>query len=198
MRKSPRVSSSPSTFNGNCPFGIALELGYVGSKSTQPRSERASLNINALNPQSARHRRAYQCLGGESVLRQGRHGRYRHPRSGQSQLLLPYPDLWRDQSVLRQLQPCALRLDDRQGAEALQPGPDVPVTFTWSRNRDASAGGAGNTLNGGNKGPQNPYNTAAEYGSSNINTPWSWATAVTYELPVGQGQNVPGQHEQAY
>jgi hypothetical protein len=65
-------------------------------------------------------------------------------------------------------------------------------SLTFSRNLDASAGGPGNTLNGGAKGPQNPYNTAAEYGLSNINTPWNWATAITYELPVGKGKPFRG------
>jgi len=61
-------------------------------------------------------------------------------------------------------------------------------TFTWSRNWDESGAGPGNTLNGGNKGPQNPYNMAGEYSFSNIDTPLHWATAVTYELPFGKGK----------
>jgi hypothetical protein len=61
-------------------------------------------------------------------------------------------------------------------------------SFTWSRNWDESAGGAGNTLNSGGQGPQNPYNLAAEYAFSNIDTPFRWSTSVTYELPFGKGK----------
>jgi trimeric autotransporter adhesin len=45
-----------------------------------------------------------------------------------------------------------------------------------------------NTLNGGNKGPQNPYNLAAEYAFSNIDSPWRWSTSVSYQLPFGTGK----------
>jgi hypothetical protein len=61
-------------------------------------------------------------------------------------------------------------------------------TFTWSRNWDESGGGPANTLNSGNKGPQNPYNMAAEYAFSNIDSPFRWSTAATYELPFGKGK----------
>ncbi len=63
-------------------------------------------------------------------------------------------------------------------------------TFTWSRNYDISSGGAGNFLNGGNAGPQNPYNMEAEYGLSNVDAPMRWSTAVTYELPFGKGKKL--------
>lgn len=61
-------------------------------------------------------------------------------------------------------------------------------TFTWSRNWDESGGGPANTLNSGNKGPQNPYDLAAEYAFSNIDSPFRWATSVSYDLPVGKGR----------
>ena len=61
-------------------------------------------------------------------------------------------------------------------------------TFTWSRNRDESSGGVGNTLNGGNKGPQNPYNLAADYAFSNIDSPFRWTSSISYELPFGKGK----------
>jgi hypothetical protein len=61
-------------------------------------------------------------------------------------------------------------------------------TFTWSRNLDESSGGAANTLNAGNLGPQNPYNLASEYSFSNIDSPFRWATSLSYELPFGKGK----------
>ena len=38
----------------------------------------------------------------------------------------------------------------------------------------------------GNKGPQNPYNAF-----SNIDSPFPWSTAVSYELPFGKGKPFP-------
>ena len=61
-------------------------------------------------------------------------------------------------------------------------------TLTWSRNYDNSSGGAGNFLNGGNVGPQNPYHLAAEYGLSYVDAPLRWTSAFTYELPFGKGK----------
>jgi len=51
-----------------------------------------------------------------------------------------------------------------------------------------AAVGRATRFNSGAKGPQNPYNMGAEYAFSNIDTPFHWATAVTYELPFGKGK----------
>jgi hypothetical protein len=64
-------------------------------------------------------------------------------------------------------------------------------TLTWSKNMDESSGGVGSSLNSGAQGaPQNPYNLAAEYSLSNIDTPLRWASSLSYELPVGKGKMV--------
>ena len=105
-----------------------------------------------------------------------------------SQLLLPYPTY----STISEL------FDDNNKAKyysrvvkaqkRFSHGMSLLSTLTWSRNWDESGGGPGNTLNSGGKGPQNPYNMAAEYAFSNIDTPLRWSTAVTYELPVGRNK----------
>jgi hypothetical protein len=64
-------------------------------------------------------------------------------------------------------------------------------TFTWSKNMDESSGGVGTSLNGGAQGaPQNPYDTAAEYSLSNVDTPLRWATSISYQLPIGRGKDL--------
>ena len=64
-------------------------------------------------------------------------------------------------------------------------------TFTWSKNMDESSGGVGTSLNGGAQGaPQNPYDTAAEYSLSNVDTPIRWATSISYQLPIGRGKDL--------
>ena len=63
-------------------------------------------------------------------------------------------------------------------------------TLTWSRNHDASSGGAGNFLNAGATGPQNPYDMASEYSLSNVDTPLRWSTGFTFELPFGKGKKL--------
>src|ERR1044072_365025 len=59
-------------------------------------------------------------------------------------------------------------------------------TLTWSRNYDISSGGAGNFLNAGASGPQNPYDLESEYALSNVDSPLRWSTAFSYELPFGK------------
>src|SRR5260370_40886120 len=69
-------------------------------------------------------------------------------------------------------------------------GLTVLTTFTWSRNHDASSSGAGNFLNGGAAGPQNPYDMGSEYSLANVDTPLRWSTGFTYELPFGKGKKM--------
>jgi hypothetical protein len=71
-------------------------------------------------------------------------------------------------------------------------GFNVLSTLTWSRNHDASSGGAGNFLNAGASGPQNPYDMASEYSLSNVDTPLRWSTGFTYELPFGKSKKFLG------
>jgi hypothetical protein len=62
------------------------------------------------------------------------------------------------------------------------------TTFTWSRNMDASNGGAGNTFSGQPGSGQDNYNREAEYARSTIDTPARWTTAINYQLPFGANQ----------
>ena len=48
--KSPEIQQYSVDIQRELPFGIALELGYIGSHSTHLTLGSASLNINALNP----------------------------------------------------------------------------------------------------------------------------------------------------
>jgi hypothetical protein len=108
----------------------------------------------------------------------------------QVQLLLPYPTFgtinyqYSDRSHAR--------YDSLVGKaqKRMQKGLTFISTFTWSRNHDASSGGAGNFLNAGAVGPQNPYDVASEYSLANVDTPLRWANGFTYELPFGKGKSL--------
>jgi trimeric autotransporter adhesin len=186
--KSPYVQQYSFDLQRELPGGIASEIGFVGSKSTHLTTTTASINLNALYP---------QLLGLGSALTQSvANPFYQHGGAGvigtatvqASQLLLPYPTY----SSISQ------SFDDNNKAKyyslvfkaqkRFSHGMSLLSTLTWSRNWDEAGGGPGNTLNSGSKGPQNPYNMAAEYAFSNIDTPLRWSTAVTYELPFGKGK----------
>ncbi len=186
--KSPYVQQYSIDVQRELPGGIASEIGFVGSKSSHLTTATASINLNALNP-------ALLSMG--SALTQSvANPFYQHGGTGvigtanvqQSQLLLPYPTY----STVSQL------FDDNNKAKyysmvikaqkRFSHGMSLLSTLTWSRNWDESGAGPANTLNSGNKGPQNPYNMAAEYAFSNIDTPLRFSTAITYELPFGKGK----------
>jgi len=104
----------------------------------------------------------------------------------QVQLLLPYPTFstinyqFSDQSHARYDSLVA------KAQKRMSMGLTFLSTLTWSRNHDASSGGAGNFLNAGNGGPQNPYDMASEYSLANVDTPLRWSSAFTSELPFGK------------
>jgi hypothetical protein len=82
----------------------------------------------------------------------------------------------------------ALRVQKRMSA-----GLNFLYAWTWSKNLDNIAGGAGNNLNGGNVGPQDAFNLGAEWGLSNIDATHRHSLAATYDLPFGRGRTFGGQ-----
>jgi hypothetical protein len=186
--KSPYVQQYSFDIQREMPGGIATEIGFVGSKSSHLTTATGAINLNALDPSLLSM--------GSTLTQQVANPFFGHGGTGvigtanvqRSQLLLPYPTY----DAITQL------FDDNNKAKyysmvlkaqkSFSKGLTFLSTFTWSRNWDESGAGPGNTLNGGNKGPQNPYNMAAEYAFSNIDTPFRWSTAVTYELPFGKGK----------
>jgi len=186
--KSPYVQQYSFDVQRELPGGIATEIGMVGSKSSHLTTGTASINLNALNPSLLSEGSALTASVANPFYGNGGVGVIANSKVQASQLLLPYPTY----SAINQL------FDDNNKAKyyslvvkaqkRLKNGVSLLSTFTWARNWDESAGGPGNTLNSGSKGPQDPYNMAAEYAFSNIDTPMRWSTAISYELPFGKGK----------
>ena len=187
--RSPYTEQFSLDVQRQLPFGIAMELGYVGSRSRHLVLGAANINENALYP---------QLLGLGSLLNQSvANPFYGHGGAGvigtasvqQSQLLLPYPTYGAINLMFSDFNKAKYDSMVIKAQKNLAHGVTLLSTFTWSRNWDESGGGAANTLNAGNKGPQNPYDTASEYAFSNIDSPLRWSTAITYELPFGKGKH---------
>jgi trimeric autotransporter adhesin len=187
--KSPEVQQYSIDIQRELPFGVALEVAYVGSHSTHLTLGAATYNSNALNPSylsmgsalNASVPNPYYLHGGSGVV-----GTATIP---QSQLLLPFSafgavNLQFDGYNHARYDSMILKAQKR-----LSHGLTFLSTLTWSRNNDASSGGVGNgTLNAGGGGPQNPYDLNAEYGRSNFDTPLRFATSFSYDLPFGKGK----------
>jgi trimeric autotransporter adhesin len=184
--KSPRVHQYSIDVQRQLPFGVAIEVGVVGSRSSHLTQATANININALNPSliatasTASVPNPFFGNGGAGVIGTS--------TVNAVQLLLPYPTFgainyqYSDQSHARYESLVA------KAQKRMSMGLTFLSTFTWSRNHDASSGGAGNFLNAGAAGPQNPYDMASEYSLSNVDTPLRWSTGFTYELPFGKGK----------
>jgi hypothetical protein len=190
--RSPRVHQYSIDVQHQLPFGVAVEVGYVGSHSTHLTQATANININALNPAlltpsliasaSSSVPNPFYNHGGQGVVA----GSTVSP----IQLALPFPTF---SSINYQYNDSSHARYDSLVAKAqkrMSMGLTFLSTFTWSRNYDASSGGAGNFLNSGNVGPQNPYDMASEYGLANVDAPLRWSTGFTYELPFGKGKKM--------
>ncbi len=186
--KSPYVEQFSLDVQRELPFGIAAEVGFVGSKSSHLSLGSTSLNGNALNP-------ALLSMG-SALTQQVANPFYGHGGAGvigtanvqESQLLLPFPTYGTISYQFNDNNKAVYDSMVMKLQKRLSNGLTLLSSLTWSRNWDESGGGVGNTLNSGSKGPQNPYNLAAEYAFSNIDSPWRWSTSVSYQLPFGKGK----------
>jgi len=186
--RSPYVQQYSFDIQRELPGGVAAEMGFVGSKSSHLTTATASINLNALDPNLLAMGSALTQSVANPFYQHGGLGVIGTANVQRSQLLLPYPTY----SAINAL------FDDNNKAKyyslvfkaqkRFRKGMSLLSTFTWSRNWDESGGGPANTLNSGNKGPQNPYDMASEYAFSNIDTPMRWSTAISYELPFGKGK----------
>ncbi len=186
---SPEVQQYSVDIQRELGWGVALEVGYVGSHSTHLTLGSASYNINVLNPSYLAMGAALNTSVANPYYNHGGSGIVGTATVAQSQLLLPYSAFG---SVTEQYNDYNHARYD-SGIVKLQKrfthGLTFLSTLTYSRANDASSGGVGNgTLNAGGGGPQNYYNLAAEYGRSNFDAPLRFSSSFTYELPFGKGK----------
>ncbi len=189
--RAPRVQQFSIDVQRELPSGIALELGYVGSRSSHLTTMSGNMNINALNPSYFSQGYAYLtesvanplygAVSNTSNFGGAQVGRYQlllpHPQFGEINLSLSDQDKARYDSLVVKAQ------------KRLSYGLTFLSTLTWARSFDEGNGGPGNFLNSGNAAvPQNPYNIAGEWAPSYYDSPIRWATTFTYELPFGKGK----------
>jgi hypothetical protein len=189
--KSPMVQQYSIDIQRELKGNIALELGYVGSHSTHMTLGTPNININALNPR-------YLSRGTTALNASVPNPYYGLIKTGtlsganipQYLTLLPYSTYQNINLLFSDQNHAAYNSLVVKAQKRMSMGLTFLSTLTWSKNMDASSGGPGNSLNGGNQNaPQNPYNMAAEYSLANIDVPLRWATSFTYELPFGKGKS---------
>lgn len=186
--RSTRVQQYSFDLQRQLPGGMVLSAGYVGSKTSNLLLGSALVNINQVEPRFYALGAALTetvpnpyfgnggtgVIGGRTVTR----AQLLRPFSAFGNINLQFSDF-----NSARYDSMVVKLQKRMSA-----GLSVLSTWTWSINRDATSGGAGNNLNAGQAAPQNVYDLASEYSLSNFHTPHRWTTAITYELPFGKGK----------
>ncbi len=186
--RSPYVQQFSFDIQRELPWGIAVEAGFVGSKSSHMSLGAGTVNINALNPSLLSLGSALTQQVANPFLGKGGVGVVGTANVQASQLLLPYPTYGPINLLFTDNNKALYDSLILKGQKRLGNGLTLLSTLTWSRNWDESSGGVANTLNAGNKNPQNPYDMGAEYAFSNIDSPFRWATSISYQLPFGAGK----------
>jgi hypothetical protein len=192
--KSPRVHQYSVDVQRQVGFGIAVEIAYVGSHSTHLTLGQPTINIDALNPSdlsmgtAALNAQVPNPFAGVSAVAGGS---LSGPTISAFRLLLPFPAYTGINEIFGDNNHASYNSMVLKAQKRFSHGLTFLSTFTWSKNMDESSGGVGTSLNGGAQGaPQNPYDTAAEYSLSNVDTPLRWATSISYQLPIGRGKDL--------
>jgi hypothetical protein len=200
--KAPMIQQYSIDVQRELKGGIALEVGYVGSHSTHLTLGNPNININALPTSdlaqgaTALNAEVANPFAGNPLVGSGTlAGSTQGCPTGVAncisafRLMLPYPAYTEIEQIYGDQNHASYNSMVIKAQKRFSHGLTFLSTLTLSRNRDESSGGVGSFLNQGAQGaPQNPYNTAAEYSLSNVDTPVRLATAITYELPVGKGK----------
>src|SRR5579875_121420 len=172
------------------PGNIALEIGYVGSRSAhlQPSSTNGAFayDINQV-PDS-------DLALGSALAASVPNPYYGHGGAGvvgsrtvtYAQLLRPFSEFG---NIGILTNPSRARYNSAivKAQKRMTAGLTFLSSLTWSKSMDNEFGSS-NFFSGSSPYPQDAYNLAAEYSLSVYNTPLRWTNALSYQLPFGKGR----------
>lgn len=177
------------------PYNIALEVGYIGSRSNHLLSTgtgTSSLNINQVATNYLSLGSALNASTPNPFFRHGGAGVIGSANVAQAQLLRPFPQY----STISDLtNPSSAQYDSMvvKVQKRFTHGLTFLSTLTWSKNEDNEFGSAGsNSLNGFSSSPpsqpQNYYNLGAEWALAAVDVPLRFTGTWIYDLPFGTGK----------
>jgi hypothetical protein len=195
-RTSGIVNQFSADIQRQLPFGIAAEIGYVGSRSHHLLAASTATSAQLINQVPT----AYLSMGSQ-LTQSVANPFYQHGGAGvigsatvaQAQLLMPFPQYG---AITENTDVVHARYDSLivKAQKRLSQGLTFLWTLTWSRNEDNAWGSAGsnyfNTFAGSTPvaAVQNVYDTAAEFGLASSNVPVRVTAGWTYQLPFGKGR----------
>jgi len=187
--RSPYVQQYSFDIQRELPFGVALSAAYVGSRSSRLSLTAATLNMNQLESRhfglgvaglSTAVANPYFNRGGAAAIGTA--------NVSQAQLLRPFPAFGNLNYTFGDYGRARYDSFVLRAQKRFSQGLTFLTAWTYSKNLDNVAGGAGNNLNAGNVAPQNPYDLGSEWGLSYLDAPHRLSLAFTYELPFGKGK----------
>ena len=203
-RRNPVVQQYSFDIEQQFPAGIAIQMGYVGSKGRNILpGNGTTYNIDQVNfnavpygigacPANPTGMSTAAFLNGKSAnpyYNKGGSGVVGAATVANSQLCKPFPEF---SSV--NVQPSSSKSIYNsaiiKGQRRFSHGLTLVSTYTWSQNWDSTFG-QGDNLNVGNNGPQNTFNingSGGEYARAINNIPQRFTFGGTGTLPFGRGQ----------
>ena len=186
----PRVQQFSVGAEREIPGQIALDVSYIGSRSTNLNPSPTSstpINFNQLNPSNFALGASlndavpnpYYVPGGAGIIGQ--------PTIARSQALRPFPQFTSVNLLVSSAHAAydalLVKAEKRAGR-----GLNLIASFTLSRNMDSSFATANSIQSPGFAAPQNVYDLNAEYSRSVTDVPYRFVAGVLYDLPFGRGQ----------
>ena len=188
--EAPRVQQFSADVERELPAHIALQAGYIGSRSAHLSpgpTGGGAINVNQLNPTNFGLGTGLNEAVANPYYGKGGVGVIGDPTVAQSQLLRPFPQFssvslytstsYADYNAL------LVKAERRAGH-----GLNIIGSFTWSRNRDDSFATANSIQSSGVTAPQNVYDLRAEYAHAVNDVPFQFTAGITYDVPLGRGE----------
>ncbi len=187
----PRVQQFSVDIEREIPGHIALQAGYIGSRSTNlspAPNGGGAVNVNQLNPSN--FSQGVAALGASVAnpyFGNGGTGVIGSSTVSQSQLLRPFPQFSSVNLFVSSSHAAYNALLIKAEKRAAH-GLNLVGSFTWSRNMDSSFATTNNIQSSGIAAPQNVYDLNAEYSRAVNDVPFRFTAGVIYDLPVGRGE----------
>ncbi len=171
------------------PFNVALEIGFIGSRSAhlQPSSTGGgAYNINQVPDSYVGLGSALSNAVANPYYGNGGAGVIGASTVAEAQLLKPYPQ-FNNINLFTNHSHALYNSMIVKAQKRLSSGLTFLSAFTWSKNEDNEFA-TGNFFSSSRGAPQDAYNLQAEYSLAANDTPLRWANTVSYYLPFGKGR----------
>lgn len=200
-RRSPVVQQYSLDIEREMPYGVALQLGYVGSKGKNLLpGNGTTYNIDQVNyaaipygvgtcpanPAGLSVANYLKASSPNPYYQKGGIGAIGSANVSNAQLCKPFPEFSSvgvQPSSAKSLYNSMIVKAQKKMAHGL----DFVIGYTWSANWDSNFGTT-SSLNPGNNGPQDIYNMKTEYARAINNLPHRFTFGGTYQLPLGRGR----------